>query len=60
MFQNLFLLRLSLVGRNSAALEDVRTQCVEAGAKEVITLSHDLAEEEECRLAVSRTVEHFK
>ena len=56
----MFLLRLSLVGRNSAALEDVRRKCVEAGSDDVITLSHDLAEEEECRLAVSRTVEHFK
>ena len=52
--------RLSLVGRNTAALEDVKAKCVEAGAKDVIILSHDLAEEEECRLAVSRTVEHFK
>ena len=56
----MFPLRLSLVGRNTAALEDVKAKCVEAGAKDVITLSHDLAEEEECSLAVSRTVEHFK
>ena len=56
----MFLLRLSLVGRNLAALEDVKTKCVEAGSRDVITLSHDLTEEEECRLAVSRTVEHFK
>ena len=56
----MFLLRLSLVGRNSAALEDVRRKCVEAGSDDVITLRHDLAEEEECRLAVSGTVEHFK
>ena len=52
--------RLSLVGRNCAALEDVKTKCEATGAKEVITLSHDLAEEEQCRLAVSRTEDHFK
>ena len=52
--------RLSLVARNKEALEGVAATCLAAGAKEVLTLSYDLAEEKNCELAVEKTVEKFK
>jgi len=51
--------RLALVARNKEKLDIVKDACVAAGAKEVIALSHDLAEERECELAVEETVAHF-
>lgn len=52
--------RLSLVARSKEALEKVKIQCLAAGAREVMTLSYDLAEENNCELAVSETVQQFK
>ena len=51
--------RLSLVARNKAALERVREECLTAGAKEVLVLSHDVGAEEQCQSLVDKTVEHF-
>ena len=51
--------RLSLVGRNTSALETVKTECVAAGAKDVLTLSCDLSEESKCQQAVASTVQHY-
>jgi len=51
--------RLALVARSKEKLDTVKDACVAAGAKEVIALSHDLAEERECELAVEETVAHF-
>ena len=42
------------------ALEEVKKSCLTAGAREVITLSYDLAEENNCELAVAETVRKFK
>ena len=52
--------RLALVARNTEALEEVKKNCLTAGAREVITLSYDLAEENNCELAVGETVQKFK
>jgi len=51
--------RLALVARNKEALEEVKNDCLAAGAREVITLSYDLAEEKNCELAVEETVQKF-
>ena len=52
--------RLALVARNKEALEEVKKDCLTAGAREVITLSYDLGEEKNCELAVEETVQKFK
>ena len=52
--------RLALVARNKEALEEVKVDCLAAGAREVISLSYDLAEEKNCELAVEETVQKFK
>merc|ERR1719369_747846 len=51
--------RLSLVARNRSALEQVKKECLEAGAKDVIILVHDLSVEENCEMVVKSTVEYF-
>ena len=51
---------LALVARNKEALEEVKKTCLAAGAREVVTLSHDLAVENNCELAVEETVQKFK
>ena len=38
----------------------MKKSCLTAGAREVITLSYDLAEENNCELAVAETVRTFK
>ena len=38
----------------------MKKSCLAAGAREVITLSYDLAEENNCELAVAETVRTFK
>ena len=52
--------RLALVARNKEALEEVKKNCLAAGAKEVVTLPYDLAEEKNCEQAVEDTVRKFK
>ena len=52
--------RLALVGRNTEALARVRAECEGAGAAEVVVMARDLAEEEQCRAAVTQTIEHYK
>ena len=42
------------------ALEQVKKDCLAAGAREVITLSYDLAEENNCEMAVEETVKKFR
>merc|ERR1712215_226931 len=51
--------RLSLVGRNVSALENVRDECRKAGVMEVIVTGRDLGIEEECIQAVQETVDHY-
>ena len=51
--------KLALVARNKEKLDKVREDCVTAGAREVIILPHDLAEEKECELAVEEAVKYF-
>merc|ERR1712215_153103 len=51
--------RLSLVGRNVSALENVREECRKAGAIQVMVMSKDLGIEEECIQAVQETVDHY-
>jgi len=52
--------RLSLVGRNMEALTKIESECRGGGARDVITLSHDLAHEDQCEAVVTKTLEHFK
>lgn len=52
--------RLALVARNKEALEEVKKNCLAAGAREVVTLSYDLTEEKNCEQAVEDTVRKFK
>merc|ERR1712008_498020 len=52
--------RLSLVGRNQEALNNVAEECREKGAIEVLVLVKDLMAAEACRDVVSSTVAHFK
>ena len=52
--------RLALVGRNSDALTKMETECRAAGAEDVLILCHDLAEEEQCNMVVSKTIQHYK
>jgi len=52
--------RLSLVARNQGLLEEVKGRCLAAGAREVIILAYDLAEETNCQKAVQETVDQFK
>jgi len=51
--------KLALVARNAQALEEVASECREAGSPDVLVSPHDLALEEECAKAVEETVAHF-
>ena len=52
--------RLSLVGRNQEALNNVAEKCREKGAIEVLVLVKDLMAADACRDVVSSTVAHFE
>ena len=52
--------RLSLVGRNQEALNNVAEECREKGAIEVLVLVKDLMAADACRDVVSSTVAHFE
>jgi len=52
--------RLSLVGRNQEALNNVAEECREKGAIEVLVLVKDLMSADACRDVVSSTVAHFE
>ena len=53
---NILVSRLSLVARNLPALDLVKTECLQLGAPEVITVKCDVGVEAECEEAVSETV----
>ena len=53
---NILVSRLSLVARNLPALDLVKTECLQLGAPEVITVKCDVGVEAECEEAVSGTV----
>jgi NAD(P)-dependent dehydrogenase (short-subunit alcohol dehydrogenase family) len=51
--------RLSLVGRNEAALKEVADVCREKGSPDVVILVKDLSVAQNCTEAVDETVAHF-
>ena len=53
---NILVSRLSLVARNLPALDLVKTECLQLGAPDVITVKCDVGVEAECEEAVSGTV----